>query len=46
MYQPIDQVKTEIKLKKMLKAAGYSVNENIFDNNLRLKQVIKEKGNY
>lgn len=27
MYQPIDQIKTGIKLKKMLKAAGYSVKD-------------------
>lgn len=27
MYQPIDQVKTGMKLKKMLKAAGYSVKD-------------------
>lgn len=27
MYQPIDQIKTGMKLKKMLKAAGYSVKD-------------------
>ncbi|MBD5453152.1 MAG: helix-turn-helix transcriptional regulator [Lachnospiraceae bacterium] len=27
MFQPIDQVKTGIKLKKMLKAAGYDVRD-------------------
>ena len=27
MFQPIDQVKTGIKLKKMLKAAGYEVSD-------------------
>lgn len=27
MYQPIDQVKTGIKLKRMLKAAGYEVRD-------------------
>ena len=27
MYQPIDQVKTGMKLKKILKAAGYSVKD-------------------
>ncbi len=27
MFQPIDQVKTGIKLKKMLKAAGYDVKD-------------------
>lgn len=27
MFQPIDQVKTGIKLKKMLKAAGYEVRD-------------------
>lgn len=27
MYQPIDQVKTGMKLKKMLNAAGYSVKD-------------------